>query len=332
MRVAFAGTPEFARVALDALHAAGHEIVLVLTQPDRPAGRGMKLQASPVKQFALAHQIPVIQPRSLRLDGKYPEDAAAAREALLAAAPEVMVVAAYGLILPTWVLDLPRLGCLNIHASLLPRWRGAAPIHRAIEAGDQATGITIMQMDAGLDTGDMLLVDRIPIAPGDSTATLHDQLATLGGRLIVRALGALELAARGALPSTPQPAEGVSYAHKIEKHEAAIDWSLPAAVIGRRIRAFDPFPGASSVLGGETIKFWRASADDTAQAPEASAGQVLSVSDAGVRIACGQGVLCATELQRPGGKRLPVRDFLRGFPIHAGQRFGSADESEGRAP
>ena len=253
MRVIFAGTPEFARVALARLLAAGFTVPLVLTQPDRPAGRGMKLQASPVKQCALDHGIAVAQPRSLRLDGKYPEDAAAARDALLAAQADVMVVAAYGLILPQWVLDMPAKGCLNIHASLLPRWRGAAPIHRAIEAGDAETGVTIMQMDAGLDTGDMLLVEKTPIAPTDTTAVLHDRLADLGGRMIVEAL---ELAACGGLQPVPQPAEGVTYAHKIEKAESEIDWSLPAHVIGQRIRAFDPFPGASTALQGEAIKVW----------------------------------------------------------------------------
>ena len=205
MNVVFAGTPEFARVALSQLLAAGFDVPLVLTQPDRPAGRGMKLQASPVKQCALEHHIPVIQPHSLRLDGKYPDDAAAAREALLAAQPDVMVVAAYGLILPQWVLDLPAKGCLNIHASLLPRWRGAAPIHRAIEAGDAETGVTIMQMDIGLDTGDMCLIERLKIEGADTTASLHDKLADLGGRMIVEAL---EMSACGGLSRTPQPAEG----------------------------------------------------------------------------------------------------------------------------
>ena len=314
MRVVFAGTPEFAAVALQRLHAAGFEIPLVLTQPDRPAGRGMKLQASPVKAFAQAHGIAVAQPRGLKLDGKYGEDAAAARAALLAARPEVMVVAAYGLILPAWVLELPRLGCLNIHASLLPRWRGAAPIHRAIEAGDAETGITIMQMDAGLDTGDMLLEAREAIRADDSTATLHDRLAALGGRLIVEAL---ELAACGGLHPVKQPAEGVSYAHKIEKAEAAIDWRLPAAVIERRLRAFDPFPGASSVLAGETIKVWRALPCAGSGRP----GEVLAVGEAGVEVACGEGALLLTELQRAGGKRLPAAAYLSGHPIAPGARF-----------
>ena len=254
MKVAFAGTPEFARIALEAIAQAGFDIVLVLTQPDRPAGRGMKLQASPVKQFAVRHGWPVAQPRSLRLDGKYPDDAAAARQAIADAGADVMVVAAYGLILPQWVLDAPRLGCLNIHASLLPRWRGAAPIHRAIEAGDAETGVTIMQMDAGLDTGDMLLRESTPIGD-DTTARLHDRLAAMGGRLIVEAL---KRADAGTLRPEPQPAEGVTYAHKVEKSEAHIDWSLDAATIVRRIRAFDPFPGATSSLGGDAVKLWAA--------------------------------------------------------------------------
>ncbi len=320
LRVAFAGTPEFARVAMERIHAAGCTIPLVLTQPDRPAGRGMKLQASPVKQFALEQGLPVAQPRSLRLDGKYPEDAQAARAALEAARPDVMVVAAYGLILPAWVLKWPRLGCLNIHASLLPRWRGAAPIHRAIEAGDAETGVVIMQMDEGLDTGDMLLTGRLPIGPEDTTATLHDRLAALGGDLVLQAL---DLAAQGRLAPVPQPAEGVTYAHKIEKAEANIDWSLPAEVIARRVRAFDPFPGASSALGAEVVKVWRAKVLP-ADAADAAPGQVLSADAEGVRIACGQGQLLATELQRAGGKRLAAADFLRGFPLAAGQRLGEA--------
>jgi len=319
MRVAFAGTPEFARAACERLHAAGFTLPLVLTQPDRPAGRGMKLQPSPVKQFALEHGIPVAQPRSLRLDGKYPEDAAAARAALEAARPDVMVVAAYGLILPQWVLDLPRLGCLNIHASLLPRWRGAAPIHRAIEAGDRETGVTIMQMDAGLDTGAMLLAERVAIKPDDTTARLHDRLAVLGGRLIVEAL---EIAACGGLRAQPQPAEGVTYAHKIEKAEAQVDWSQAADAIERRVRAFDPFPGTSAQLRGETVKLWRGRA--VLDAPGGGEpGTVVAADEHGVVVACGRGRLAITELQRPGGKRLPAADFLRGFPVEPGTRFES---------
>lgn len=320
LKVAFAGTPEFAAVALQALLAAGFEVPLVLTQPDRPAGRGMKLQASPVKQLALKHGIPVAQPMSLRLDGKYPEDAAAARAALLAAGADLLVVAAYGLILPQWTLELPRLGCLNIHASLLPRWRGAAPIHRAIEAGDPETGITIMQMDQGLDTGDMLLVEKLAIRPDDSTGTLHDWLAGLGGRLIVEAL---ELAACGGLSATPQPAEGVSYAHKIEKAEALLDWSLDAQTLARRVRAFNPFPGAVTSWQGESLKVWSAVAEgDQPASAEFPAGSVRSADADGVRVQAGIGLLRLTELQRAGGKRLPVADFLRGVALAAGDRLG----------
>ena len=314
MRVAFAGTPEFAATALGAVLSAGFEVPLVLTQPDRPAGRGMKLQASPVKQLAQVHGIRVAQPRGLRPDGKWAEDAAAARDALVAARPDVMVVAAYGLILPASVLSLPRLGCLNIHASLLPRWRGAAPIHRAIEAGDARTGVTIMQMDAGLDTGAMLLVEAVDIAPDDSTATLHDRLAALGGRLIVEAL---ELAACGGLTPVPQPAEGVSYAHKVAKREAAIDWREDAAHIERRLRAFDPFPGASATLAGETFKCWRAVPAEGGGAP----GDILAVDATGVSVACGSGALRLTELQRPGSRRLPAREFLQGHAWRPGMHF-----------
>ncbi len=317
MRAIFAGTPDFARVALERLHAAGFRIPLVLTQPDRPAGRGMKLHASPVKQFALQQGIALAQPRSLRLDGKYPADAAAARIEIEAARPDVMVIAAYGLILPQWVLDVPRLGCLNIHASLLPRWRGAAPIHRAIEAGDSETGVTIMQMDAGLDTGDMLLAERVLIAPNDTTGTLHDKLAVLGGRLIVEAL---ELAACGALQRTAQPEASVSYAHKIEKAEAKVDWSQPADVIARRIRAFDPFPGAHTQLDGEVVKLWSALPVPCAE-PDARPGQVVCVAAAGIDVSCGDECVRLTQLQRAGGKRLAAADFQRGFPIEPGMTF-----------
>ena len=324
MRVIFAGTPAFAAVALAQLAAAGHEIALVLTQPDRPAGRGMKLQASAVKQLAVEHGWPVAQPRSLRLDGKYPEDAQAARAALLAANADVMVVAAYGLILPQWVLDLPRLGCLNIHASLLPRWRGAAPIHRAVEAGDAQTGVTIMQMDAGLDTGDMCLVERTPIDASDTTARLHDKLAMLGGRMLVQAL---ELCARDGLARTPQPAQGVTYAHKIEKAESIVNWADSAAQIDRRIRAFNPFPAASTRIGDEVVKLWSCKIDSCQRTPDVRCGQILSINDAGIVVACGEGALCITELQRPGGKRLAAADFLRGHGLQVGQVLGDADSA-----
>jgi methionyl-tRNA formyltransferase len=349
MRVIFAGTPEFARVALEKLHAAGFDISLVLTQPDRPAGRGLKLQASPVKQWAQERNIPVAQPRSLRLDGKYPDDAQAAKSAIDAAHADVMVVAAYGLILPQWVLDTmcaefsdgpslgklapsggsvlhevnsvgaKKLGCLNIHASLLPRWRGAAPIHRAIEAGDAVTGITIMQMDAGLDTGDMLLVEKQNIAPDDTTPTLHDKLAALGGRLVVEAL---EIAACGGFRPVKQPVEGITYARKIEKHEASIDWTQSAAVIERRIRAFNPFPGASSVLNGEVIKLQEAHVSGATGRDKTGAGAILDVQGGGIDVVTGDGLLRITRLQKAGGKSLPVADFLRGFDVQPGMLFG----------
>jgi methionyl-tRNA formyltransferase len=318
LRVAFAGTPEFAAVALQAIHAAGYPVPLVLTQPDRPAGRGMKLTPSPVKRLAASLGMPVVQPRSLRLDGRFPDEAREAQAALAAAAPDVLVVAAYGLILPAWVLALPRLGGLNIHASLLPRWRGAAPIHRAIEAGDAVSGITIMQMDEGLDTGAMLLAESEPIRPDDTTATLHDRLAVLGGRLVVQALAE---AARGALRPVAQPAEGVTYAHKIEKVEAAIDWTLPAAVIARRVRAFDPFPGASFQARGDTVKLWRATPADRPGGP-AAPGAVLSADAAGVVVACGEGALTLLEIQRPGGRRQPVEAWLQGRPMGPGESMG----------
>jgi len=313
MRVAFAGTPEFAQVALARLHGAGFTIPLVLTQPDRPAGRGMKLQASPVKAFALEHGLPVAQPRSLRLDGKFPDDAQAARQALLDARPDVLVVAAYGLILPQWVLDLPPRGCLNIHASLLPRWRGAAPIHRAIEAGDERTGITIMQMDAGLDTGDMLLVESVDIAAQDTTATLHDRLAALGGRLIVEAL---ELSACGGLTRTPQPAEGVTYAHKIDKGQTRLRWERPAAELERAVRAFRPAPGAAAQFGGDAIKIWRARVVDGHGEP----GVVLSQTGV-LMVACGDRALAIDELQVAGARRMSAAEFLRGRRIPQGARF-----------
>jgi methionyl-tRNA formyltransferase len=336
LRVIFAGTPEFARVALQALADAGHNIVLVLTQPDRPAGRGMKLHASAVKQFALDNNIPVSQPRSLRLDGKFPDDAVQARAAIQAAQADVMVVAAYGLILPQWVLSdmaaaatgrsdqgtapsVARLGCLNIHASLLPRWRGAAPIHRAIEAGDLQTGITIMQMDAGLDTGDMLLVEKLAIQPTDTTGVLHDKLAALGGRMIV---DALELAAQGALTATKQANEGITYAHKIEKSEALVDWNQSADVIVRRILAFNPFPGAHSVLAGEAVKIWNAVALPETPPEGSKNGSLIATSRMQQAWAAINSIVKITELQRAGGKRMGVDDFLRGMDIKPGLCFG----------
>lgn len=321
MKVVFAGTPEFARVALERIHQAGHTVPLVLTQPDRPAGRGMKLQASAVKQYALAHNMPVSQPRSLRLDGKYPEDARMARDAIAAAQSDVMVVAAYGLILPQWVLDDlaadGKFGCINIHGSLLPRWRGAAPIHRAIEAGDAQTGVTIMQMDAGLDTGDMLCHRGFPIDEVDTTATLHDRVAALGADMVVQTL-----AQAGTWTPVKQPAAGITYAHKVEKNEAAIDWTQDAAAIVRKIRAFNPFPGATMQLGEEVVKVWGARVEG-ASAPSSSTspGTILAVDPEGIAVAAMNSVVVLAELQRPGGKRLGAAEFLRGFPLQAGTRL-----------
>jgi len=266
----------------------------------------MKLTPSPVKQLALARCIEVDQPERLRT--------AEQRARLAACAPDLLVVAAYGLILPSAVLELPRRGCINIHASLLPRWRGAAPIHRAIEAGDAETGITIMQMDEGLDTGAMLLKRSLPILPADTTATLHDRLAVLGGECIVAALADLD-----ELKPVLQPAEGVTYAAKIGRAEAVADWGRPAAELERAMRAFDPFPGLASSLRGTVLKFWAAEIIDAAGEP----GTVLAADEVGVVIACGQGALRCTVLQRPGSKRLPAREFLRGFAVSVGERFAS---------
>lgn len=307
MKIIFAGTPEFAAVALKALIEAGHEIVLTLTQPDRPSGRGMKLTPSPVKVMAEQHGIPVWQPERLRT----PEQQAP----VAAAQADVMVVVAYGLILPQAVLDLPKLGCLNIHASLLPRWRGAAPIQRAILAGDAETGVTIMQMDAGLDTGDMLSVHAIPIAPDDNAASLHDKLADQGAQAIVATLTDLPaLQAR----RQKQSETGISYAEKLKKEEAAIDWNLPAAQLDRMIRAFNPFPSAQTTLQGAALKLWRASVTDNGGAP----GEILSADKTGIVVACGDGALRITELQKAGGKRMDAAAFLAGNRLATGERLG----------
>lgn len=315
MKIIYAGTPEFAAAALRSLHEAGHDIPLVLTQPDRPAGRGMQLQASAVKQYAQKHGMPVAQPVSLRLDGKYP-DAAREAHALLAATPhDVMVVAAYGLILPASVLAIPPLGCLNIHASLLPRWRGAAPIHRAIEAGDVETGITIMQMDEGLDTGPMLLRQALTIASGETTGSLHDRLASLGAAMIVDALRRLEA---GALNAQAQPQEGVTYAAKIRKEEAALDFMLPATVLENKVRAFNPFPGATARFNGVPVKVWRAIAHPEHRHSEAPGTVIEADARHGLIVACGSGTLQLLELQKPGGKRLGAEEFLQGYTMQGG--------------
>lgn len=303
MKLIFAGTPEFAARALQAIVAAGHDVALVLTQPDRPAGRGMSLQPSAVKKVALEHGIEVFQPLTLK--------DAEAQAKIAAVGAEVMVVAAYGLILPQVVLDMPRLGCINIHGSLLPRWRGAAPIQRALLAGEAETGVCIMQMEAGLDTGPVLLRGAFPIEASDTTATLHDRLAELGAKLAVEALGKLPL------PAEPQPVEGVTYAHKIEKAEALIDWSKSAAELDRHIRAFNPFPGAQALFGGQTVKLWQA----RPVAGEGEIGTILAVDRSSVVVACGEGALAVSELQKAGGKRLPVQQFLAGHPLKVGDCF-----------
>jgi methionyl-tRNA formyltransferase len=303
VRLIFAGTPEFAATALLAIVDAGHDVMLVMTQPDRPAGRGMSLQPSPVKRLALERGIAVFQPSTLK--------DAAAQERIVATGAEVMVVAAYGLILPQAVLDLPYLGCVNIHASLLPRWRGAAPIQRALLAGDSETGVCIMQMEAGLDSGPVLLREAVPIGAEDTAGSLHDRLAELAARLIVAALARLPLAGQ------PQPEEGVTYAHKIGKGDALIDWSVSAAELDRQVRAFNPVPGAQASLGGEAVKVWRAAA----VAGNGEIGRILRVDRDGIVVACGAGALVVAELQKAGGRRLPVRQFLAGNPLAAGDRF-----------
>ena len=310
MKIVFAGTPDFAATALAALYQAGHQISLVLSQPDRPAGRGMSLQASPVKRLALEQGTQVFQPLSLK------EEAAQAR--LRQEAPDVMVVAAYGLLLPQAVLDIPRLGCLNIHASLLPRWRGAAPIHRAILAGDLESGVCIMKMEAGLDTGPVLLRRAVPILETDTTALLHDRLALLGGELIVEALAGLEASK---LVAQPQEEAGAVYAAKLSKGEAPLDWRQSAQAISRQVRAFNPFPGATANLGGNVLKIW----NGVAEAGEGSPGQILAVTRQGIRVACGQGTFVIQELQKAGGKRLPVAQFLAGHPVQVGQEFSLAE-------
>ena len=321
MRIVFAGTPEFAAAALAAIVDVGFEVALVLTQPDRPAGRGLKHVPSPVRRLASARGLAVATPASLNLR-KGGEAAAAAHEQLRAAGADVLVVAAYGLILPQAVLEIPRglpdAGCgpvtaLNIHGSLLPRWRGAAPVARAIEAGDAVTGITIMQMDAGLDTGPMLLAESTPIGADETAAALTARLATLGGRMIV---DALRRATAGTLTASPQPAEGATYAHKLDKREAWLDFGLDAVVLARRVLAFDPFPVACARLGETTLRLWRVRA--LPQAASAPPGTVLAADHGGIRIACGRGELLVTELQRPGSRRLPAAEFLAGMPLRVG--------------
>ncbi len=305
MRLIFAGTPEFAAIALEALVNTGHDVVLVLTQPDRPAGRGLRLEPSAVKKIAQKQLLTVEQPLTLKTD--------TASATIAAAKADVMIVAAYGLILPKNILAIPRLGCINIHASLLPRWRGAAPMQRAILAGDTATGITIMQMNEGLDTGDILLQRMISIGANDTAGDVHDRLAALGAPMV-----------NVVLNTRPAPVKQddsqASYAAKISKDEAVIDWREDAAVIHRKVRAFNPFPGAASTLAGERIKIWRA---QPAAQTDGMPGTVHVVSAGKLMVACGNGALDILELQRAGGKRMAAAQFLTGFPIAAGARLGN---------
>jgi methionyl-tRNA formyltransferase len=314
LRIIFAGTPEFAAESLKALLQQGeHEVIAVYTQPDRPAGRGRELKASPVKELALERRIPVLQPLSLK-------DPEAVNE-LRALKPDLMIVAAYGLLLPQDVLDIPRWGCLNVHASLLPRWRGAAPIQRAILAGDRETGITIMQMDAGLDTGAMRYLERCPISPNDTGASLHDRLALLGGEALV---AALDLLMAGELPSAPQTDADATYARKLTKEEARLDWSQPAAQLARAIHAYNPVPVAYTTLGEHIVRVWQGRAlEDTTTAP---AGMIISADRDGLRVAAGNGsVLLLETLQLPGGKPLSVLQLLnaRRDQLAPGQVLGT---------
>jgi methionyl-tRNA formyltransferase len=314
MRVGFAGTPEFAARALAAILAAGHAVPLVLTQPDRPRGRGLKLEASPVKALALARGLAVLQPPTLKTDE--------ARAPVTAIPVDTLVVAAYGLILPPAILAWPRYGGINIHASLLPRWRGAAPIQRALLAGDTQTGITIMQMDAGLDTGPMLEVVRVSIGARDTGGALHDRLAAAGADAIVAVLARLERA--GGLEAVPQPAEGATYAAKIARDEAVLRWESDAAALDRQVRAFAPAPGAVTTLGGQQVKIWQA-LPETGHPGTAAPGTVLAADAKGIVVACGQGALRVLELQPAGGRRMNAAACVAGRRVATGMRFGAAD-------
>lgn len=307
MRIIFAGTPDFAAKALIALLDAGYQIVLVLTQPDRPAGRGMKIQIGDVKKAAQAYNISLLQPLSLKSEAMHAQ--------LRSFDADVMVVAAYGLILPEAVLKIPRYGCLNIHASLLPRWRGAAPIQRALLAGDPETGITIMQMDEGLDTGSIMLQHRLSIEPCDTTGTLHDKLANLGAHSIVEALELLRL---GKLIAIPQEEAQACYAAKIQKQEAEIDWQLDADQIDRMIRAFNPYPGAYTYFQGNLLKLWQASVTRNASG---EAGKIIAIGNDGIVVGCGSGALILEIVQQAGGKKMPVTEFLAGHILQPGQLF-----------
>ncbi len=308
LKIIFAGTPDFAVPALAALIEAGHHVALVLTQPDRPSGRGMKLKASPVKELALQHNIAVFQPETLK-----DVDTQTQLEKVKA---DVMIVAAYGLIIPTNVLQMPRLGCYNIHASLLPRWRGAAPIHRSLLAGDAETGVTIMEVVPALDAGAMVSKGVLPISQRDTSQSLHDALAKIGADLMVDAMQ--QLADTGTLPATIQDESLVTYAEKLQKMEARIDWMQTADLISRQVRAFNPFPVAHAILNGEVCRIWMATQSDVVS--NVKPGTILDVGT-NIQVACGQGALIVEELQLPGGKRLKAKDFIAGQNLKVGQHF-----------
>ncbi|HSC97629.1 MAG TPA: methionyl-tRNA formyltransferase [Casimicrobiaceae bacterium] len=312
MRAGFAGTPEFAARALAALHQSGHVIPVVLTQPDRPSGRGLAISASPVKRFALTHGLPTLQPGRLR----DPDVLATLRQTDL----DVLVVAAYGLILPQAVLDWPRYGCLNIHASLLPRWRGAAPIARAIEAGDTVTGSTIMQMDAGLDTGPIIARQELPIGPRETAGSLHDRLASVGARLIVETLATLER--DGRLESTPQPDQGVTYAAKIERSDRVVAWTATADAVDRKVRALSPAPGAVVAWGETPVRIVEAEPLPGGEANGAGVGEVIALARDGIDVCCGaHTALRLRRLQPAGGRVMSASAFAAGRGVAVGSRF-----------
>ena len=311
MNLVFAGTPEFAVPALHALLDAGHTLRAVYTQPDRPAGRGRKLGVSAVKQAALARGLEIRQPLTLKSEEE--------TQALKSLKPDALIVIAYGLILPPAILTIPRFGCINVHASLLPRWRGAAPIQRAIEAGDEMTGITIMQMDAGLDTGAMLALAATPIHAHDTAASLHDRLAEIGAPLLATTLARLE---RGEITPQAQESAHATYARKLSKDEARIDWTTDAAALARRIRAFNPWPVAHTTIEGQTLRLWNA-VELTAGAATQPPGTLLGADAHGIQVQCGRGVVCLTQLQSEGGKVLDAPAFLNGLPLPPGTRLGT---------
>jgi methionyl-tRNA formyltransferase len=311
LNIVFAGTPDFAVSSLKALNESRHKVIAVYTQPDRPAGRGRKLQASPVKQYAVAHDLPVFQPDNL----KNQEDV----NRLESLQPDIMVVVAYGLILPPSVLEIPRKGCLNVHASLLPRWRGAAPIQRAIEAGDKTTGVTIMQMDTGLDTGAMLLKKETPIGKDDTAANLHDRLAELGAEALLLALEKLE---QGSLSGEPQNEHEATYAKKLEKAEALIDWSMPADALARKVRAFNPWPAANCSFAGKRLRVLQANVIPSSN-NKAEIGMVSEIGDDIISVQTGDGLLAISQLQLEGGRPQTVREFLNGHPLRVGDRLGA---------